>query len=358
MEETENMSIGDTTAAYASGRVKVGYAPVQWVGLHPAAEALRRSGFCEVLDVSEPVASFVRRTGVDLALNVDMDAGKVGVTVPDLAGGYVLLNGNQTGAMLLECLLLRNRCGNEPPNEMVVLKEASSSEIARKIAKAHGVKLMDTPTGFREAGKFLMEKDAGGKNRFIFAYGESGGYWLNDEGRGKDVVKACMHICEMTAFYKRQGLTLLQAMESLYKKYGYHCEDKKSMSFEGLEGKLTANRIMNYLRKHPVRKVGDYKVKTMRDYLYNIERDLIGFTEKPAGFRNFNELHFTLRDDSWFSIRTSGSGQRLKIGFGAEGRTRDEAEQKLGLLRGKVIELMEHIQMLVQLKVYKKSITG
>lgn len=191
---------------------------------------------------------------MDFILGTDPDSDRVGIMIRDHSGEYRPVTGNQTGVLLLDYLIGAMRRSGKMPEKPVALKTIVTTEMARKVAESNGVTCYDTFTGF----KFMAEKknalEAAGEGKVIFSYEESYGYMLGDYVRDKDAVTASMLLTEMAAWYAAQGMTLFDALERLYEKYGHYAEKTYNLVMPGLDGLKDMAQLMKNLRENPRRR--------------------------------------------------------------------------------------------------------
>lgn len=263
----------------------------------------------------------------DLLLATDPDCDRVGIAVPDEKGGYVLFSGNEVGAMLLEYICSeRTRLGTMPKNPVTV-KTIVTTDIIMKIAEKYGVELIEVLTGFKFIGEQIgiLEKK-GEENRFIFGYEESYGYLAGSYVRDKDAVIASMLICEMAAFYRTKGISLLQARENMYKTYGVYYHTQQSFTFEGKAGMEKMNSIMSSLRENPPKEIGGLKVTFFDDYQESVSLNVATKEKSAITLPKSNVLSFVLTDGAKVIIRPSGTEPKIKAYYTAIGESQSDAE--------------------------------
>lgn len=345
-------------------KLNIVYTPLHGTGNLPVRKILKRAGFANVLVVPEQelpdpnfstVASpnpeereafhlaieLAKQQQADLILGTDPDTDRVGAVVLDHSGEYVVLTGNQTGALLLDYILSQRQSKGILPSNGVVLKTIVTSEMGRKVALQYGIETIDTLTGFKYIGEKIKEYEESGEKQFLFGYEESYGYLIRDFVRDKDAVQACLMISEMTAYYKSIGLTLYDALMKLYEKVGYYQEDLISITLKGIHGIEKMKHIMSTIREHPPQNIGNYQVKTISDYLLNKKEDLLSQQIQSTGLPKSDVIHITLEDDSWFAIRPSGTEPKLKIYFSVVDRSLIETKEKLNTIREQVLRLLD-----------------
>ena len=268
----------------------------------------------------------------DLLLATDPDCDRVGIAVPS-DDGYVLFTGNEVGAMLLEYICAeRTKAGTMPENPVAV-KTIVTTEIAAKIAEDYGVKMINVLTGFKFIGEqigFLENK--GEENRYIFGFEESYGYLAGSYVRDKDAVVASMLICEMAAFYRTKGISLLQARANMYAKYGVYLHTQSSFTCEGAAGMERMKQIMTSLRTDTPKTIGGLTVTHIDDYLAGTSVDVASGTKTMLTLPKSDVLTFVLTDGATVIIRPSGTEPKIKAYFTTKGETDAQArelEQKL-----------------------------
>jgi phosphoglucomutase len=248
----------------------------------------------------------------------------VGVAVRD-GSGYALLNGNEIGVLLFDFICRMRTKSGAMPRRPVAVKTIVTTPMAESIAGRYGVELIDVLTGFKYIGEqiALLEK-RGEADRFIFGFEESYGYLSGTFVRDKDAVNASLLICEMFAFYRATGMTLVQALDHLHRTCGAFSEGLASYAFEGAQGFCTMERAMQSLRGAPPAEIGGVPVTRVTDYQ----------NQAATGLPPSNVLKLHLQNGSSAVIRPSGTEPKLKIYCFAQGKTRPESEALLeGLTR-------------------------
>ncbi|MBO4876526.1 MAG: phospho-sugar mutase [Ruminococcus sp.] len=341
---------GINTDLCATSGLKVVYTPLNGTGNKPVREILKRIGITDVTVVKEqekPDGNFstcpypnpeIREAleiGLrycdevkpDLLLATDPDCDRVGIAVPDGKGGYALFSGNEVGAMLLEYICdQRTKKGTMPKNPVAV-KTIVTTDIVSLIGKAYGVEIIDVLTGFKFIGEQIgILESKGEEDRYIFGYEESYGYLSGSYVRDKDAVNASMLICEMAAYYRTQGITLMDARENMYKKYGVFYQTLYSFTFEGASGMKKMEDIMTTLRNDPVKEIAGLKVVRFDDYKVSVSKDLINGTETELTLPKSNVLAFFLEGGSKVIVRPSGTEPKIKTYLAAKQPTHEEAE--------------------------------
>ena len=333
----------------ASSGLKVVYTPLNGTGNKPVREILKRLGISDVTVVKEqenPDGNFTtcpypnpeirealevglrycNEVKPDLLLATDPDCDRVGIAVPD-GDGYALFSGNEVGALLLEYICQQRIKKGTMPKDPIAVKTIVTTDIVNLIGKEYGVKIIDVLTGFKFIGEQIgLLEEKGEENRYIFGFEESYGYLSGSYVRDKDAVNASMLICEMAAYYRTQGITLLQARENMYKKYGMFLQTLHSFTFEGESGMKKMADIMTQLRNDPPKEIGGLKVVKFDDYQTSISKDITSGTESAITLPKSNVLAFFLEGGSKAIVRPSGTEPKIKTYFTAKQPTKAEAE--------------------------------
>lgn len=272
----------------------------------------------------------------DVVIATDPDCDRVGVVVKT-ADGYEALNGNQTGVLLVDYVL-----GHvDMPENPYMVNTIVTSGMAEKIIKGYGAELMSTLTGFKFIGEKIRLYEDGSKN-FLFGYEESYGYLAGTHVRDKDAVIATMLVVEMVAKYKKEGLTLVDVLENLYKKVGYYQESLTSIVLKGKEGLEKIARIMSTLRANPLTEVAGLKIDSVMDCLDQSITDENG--KKDNGLPKSNVLKYFLEDGSWFAARPSGTEPKLKIYFSVTDKSKKAVMDKLSKVEKEVLDIVNHVE--------------
>ncbi len=343
-----------------NSEVKVVYTPLHGSGNQPVRRVLTELGYQHVTVVPEqelPDGNFTTapypnpedrsvftlamaladECGADIIIGTDPDCDRVGVVGRNQKGEFEVFTGNQTGALLVDYYL---KTRTDLPENKVVIKTIVTSELGGIVAKSHGAKVLDVLTGFKYIGECMTDFDKTGDYTFAFGYEESYGYLAGNYARDKDAVVASALVCEMTDYYKKQGMSLYEALLSLYEKHGYFIEDVVALTLEGIEGKTKITAIMEKFRTVNFPGFADAKLICFNDYDAGISNDVIAGTKTGIDLPKSNVLKFIFDDYSWFALRPSGTEPKLKIYFSVTGKTREEAMAKKELLKKRVTDLI------------------
>lgn len=339
------------TDLVASSGLKVVYTPLNGTGNKPVRRILREIGVKDVVVVPEqenpdgnfptcpypnPEIKEALACGLklcetekpDLLLATDPDCDRVGIAVPD-GDHYELFTGNEVGALLLEYICKERIALGTMPKNPVAVKTIVTTDIVEAICKAYDVELIEVLTGFKFIGEqigFLEEK--GEEDRYIFGFEESYGYLAGSYVRDKDAVVASMLICEMAAYYRTKGISMMQARENLYQKYGVYVHAQHSFTFEGESGMIRMQNIMEHLRTHRPEQIDNLKVIQFADYEKQVSIDLTTGTETTITLPKSNVLSFTLEQGAKVIIRPSGTEPKIKAYYTTTAATEAEAAAK------------------------------
>ncbi len=340
---------GINTKLCADSGLKVVYTPLNGTGNKPVREILKRIGISDVTVVKEqenPDGNFTtcpypnpeirealelglrycNEVKPDLLLATDPDCDRVGIAVPD-GDDYALFTGNEVGALLLEYICDQRTKNGTMPKDPVAVKTIVTTDIVDHIAKEYGVELINVLTGFKFIGEQIGFLEAKGEeNRYIFGFEESYGYLSGGYVRDKDAVDASMLICEMAAYYRTKGITLLQARENMYKKYGVFLHTLHSFTFEGESGMKKMSEIMTKLRSEHPTEIGGLKVVRFDDYQTSISKDLATGAQTEITLPKSNVLAFFLEGGAKAVVRPSGTEPKIKTYFTAKAPTHDAAQ--------------------------------
>ena len=331
--------------APARKALRVVYTPLHGTGLRPVSEVLAANGFdlSLVQEQAEPDGNFstvrspnpedpaalalgieaAKQLGADLVLGTDPDCDRVGVAARQ-GDEFLLLSGNQIGALLVDYVILRRaeRLGAED----TIVKTIVTSELGAMIARARGLRTVDTLTGFKYIGELACRYEESGEYRFLMGYEESYGYLIGDHARDKDAVVSAMIICEMAAYYKQQGKTLLDVLQDLYAEYGFFLDALDSFTLKGKDGSARIQTLMEVFRREGIALPDDDQTQ-VSNYLDGV-----------GGLPVEDVIKFTYRSGSWIAVRPSGTEPKLKVYYSIRDENRDAAETKLKRARKAVRE--------------------
>ena len=274
----------------------------------------------------------------DLLLATDPDCDRVGIAVPH-DGGYLLLTGNEVGVLLTDYIASsRIELGTMPQNPIVVKTIVTTSMIDR-LAETYGFEVVNILTGFKYIGEQILRlEEKGEQDRYIFGFEESYGYLSGGYVRDKDAVDGSMLICEMAAYYKKQGKTLADVLFGLYEKYGMHLNTQASFTCEGASGMERMREIMDDLRVNAPTEICGKKVLWMSDYQASVKKSADG--EQPIHLPRYNVVEYGLEGDNVIVVRPSGTEPKIKVYFMVKGRSRAEAGELEAQFKARMTQLM------------------
>lgn len=329
--------------------LKVVYTPLNGAGNKLVRKILNRIGVEEVTVVPEqemPDGNFTtcpypnpeirealakglelcEKVKPDLLLATDPDSDRVGIAVKDFDGSYRLISGNEDGVMLTNYILSCKKEQGVLPENPVVVKTIVTTKLINKLCEKYGCELKNVLTGFKYIGEVILNLEKKGEeNRYLFGFEESYGYLAGTYVRDKDAVVASMLICEMTAYYRKQGILLAQMIDDLYKEYGYYLNQTFAFEFEGAAGMQKMSDIMSSVRADLPKAIDKYKVVKVSDYQLKKETDLITGDTTDITLPTSNVIALNLEGDNGVIIRPSGTEPKIKLYITAVGKDKDDA---------------------------------
>ena len=361
-EEFVNTVLGQSRYQNQNAKkaLKIMYTPLHGTGKVPVLQALRKDGFEQVMCVAEQACAdgdfstvvspnpedraallkgieLGQKVKADIVIGTDPDCDRIGVAVRDL-DGFVLLTGNQAGALLTDFVLQNTDMTKYA--RPAVIKTIVTSELGAEIARKKGAAIFSTLTGFKYIGEKMvqfeeakMHQDESRAFDFLCGYEESYGYLVGDHAHDKDAVVAAVLICEMTARLKAEGKSLLDRLKELYAEYGYYLDDMESCMFRGKDGmeqmkqKMDRLRSVNFLFEESEKRT-DYKTKVAAEENFGV---------LPSA----NVLKFSLKDGSWVAVRPSGTEPKIKMYYSIKAEDGKEAQRKLEKLKKVIKEKLE-----------------
>ena len=283
----------------------------------------------EYPQVFELGIAIANEVGSDLIVATDPDADRVGVMTRTADGSFMTITGNQMGALLLDYILTAYEQTGSMPDHPYAVKTIVSTELAAAICAAHNVTMHNVLTGFKFIGEVIKNYEAKGYGSFILGFEESYGYLKGTYARDKDAVVASMLICEMTAYYKAKNMTLGDALNGLYERYGYCYETNVEIYMEGLDGDARMTAMMDALRNDPPALFGDVPVELFGDYKTETFTELATGKKIPTGLPKSNVLYFKLTNGDVIVVRPSGTEPKIQFYFLLLGKDKDEVLAKL-----------------------------
>ena len=365
MEELNKLVINKEIIKQVQKDLKIVYTPLHGTGATPVKRILTELGFENLYVVPEQEApngdfptvdypnpedakafklalELAKKVDADIVLATDPDADRLGVYAKDSkTGEYKGFTGNMSGMLIAEYLLSQKREQNAIPENGVLVKTIVSTNLADAIAKEYNIELMEVLTGFKFIGEKIREFEAKGNREYLFGFEESYGCLAGTHARDKDGIAAVMMLCEAAAYYKSKGLTLIDQMENMYKKYGYYKEGLVSLTMEGADGAEKIKQIMENLRQNAPKTFGTYKVLKAKDYktsqCINLQTNETTKIELPTS----NVLYYELENDAWCCARPSGTEPKIKFYMGIKANSKENVEQELETLKQAVLDVVK-----------------
>ena len=274
------------------------------------------------------------KENADVVLATDPDADRLGIFAKDSkTGKYMEYTGNMSALLIAEYRIAQMKEKGILPADGMIITTIVSSNLTRAIAKNYDLECIEVLTGFKNIGAVMKKAEENKDKTYVFGFEESYGCLIGDYARDKDGIAAVMALCEAACYYRAHGKTLWDAMEDIYKKYGYYKETQVSIVLEGSEGATKIKEMMTNMRNTPVEKIGDYKVLTFKDIEKDIEKDMTTGEITKTGLPTSNVLYYELEDDSWCCVRPSGTEPKIKLYMGVKGTSDEDANQKLEALK-------------------------
>ncbi len=357
MTISENPTISDEID------VKVVYTPLHGSGNLPVRDGLKALKYQHVTIVKEqelpdPEFSTVKspnpeehaafelaiqegnKIGADVLIATDPDADRLGVAVKNPEDEYVVLTGNQTGALFLHYILSEKQRKGTLPNNGILLKTIVTSELGRKVADSFGVTTLDVLTGFKFIGEKIKEYESTGEYKFLFGYEESYGYLIGDFVRDKDAVQAALMATEVCAYYKKKGLSLYAALLDIFEKYGYYQEGLRSLTLKGKDGAELIQKTLASFRTNPLQDISGLKVTAIEDYLYSTRTESDG-TKVSINLPKSNVIKYHFEDGTWVCLRPSGTEPKVKFYFSVFSSDLEDSKQKLARIESEFMDLVQ-----------------
>ena len=363
MEELKKQSIHPEVISEMAKDFTIVYTPLHGTGNIPVRRVLKELGFEKVYVVPEqekpngtfPTVAYpnpespkafelalalAKKVDADIVLATDPDADRLGVYCKDTkSGNYVSFTGNMSGMLIAEYILKERTATGTMPENPALVETIVTTDMAKVIAQAYGVHLIEVLTGFKYIGEQIRLFEENHTYNYVFGLEESYGCLAGTYARDKDACVAVMMLCEVASWYKKQGKTLWDAMLAMYEKYGYFKEGLETITLKGMDGAQQIQQMMAEAREHLPQQIGDAKVLAVRDYKTDIRYDMTDGSKSATGLPTSNVLYYELEDHSWCCVRPSGTEPKIKFYFGVKGTSLSDAEAKLDGLQKAMMAL-------------------
>lgn len=360
--EISKLSLSQEAVKKVGKDIKIVYSPIHGSGYVPVTTMLARMGISvsvveeqkypdtefSTVAMPNPEQPDALKMGIDLAdklgsdivIGTDPDCDRMGIAIRDDKGKFVLLNGNQIGAMLMDYILARHKEDNTLPKNSAVVKTIVTTRLADKIAKSYGAAVFDVLTGFKFIGEKIKEWEQSGEHTFMFGYEESYGYLSGTHARDKDAVVASMLFAEMACYYAYKGVSLYDKLNGIFEKFGYFIESSKSIAFKGLDGMEQMAGIMRKFKENDLTSVAGVPMVSKLDLeagmVKYFEDGRIEMTDLPSA----NVIKYEFGDDEWLCIRPSGTEPKLKIYVSTKAESRQKSEERNKTLQSAIVDMI------------------
>ena len=283
-----------------------------------------------------------KKEDADVVLATDPDADRLGIFAKDAkTGEYMEYTGNMSALLIAEYRIEQMKEKGILPEDGMFITTIVSSDLAKAIAKYYNLECIEVLTGFKNIGRIMRQEEEKNGMKYVFGFEESYGCLIGDYARDKDGIAAVMALCEAACYYASKGKTLWDAMEDIYKKYGYYKEAQVSIVMEGAEGAEKIKEMMTNMRNTPVEKIGEYKVLTFKDVEKDYVKDMVTGEESKTGLPKSNVLYYALEDNNWCCVRPSGTEPKIKLYMGVKGTSDEDAVKKLEALKEAMVAIVK-----------------
>ena len=353
INELKKNTLNPEAIKEAADSLKIVYTPLHGTGGRLAKKLFNELGYKNVHIVKEqeepngdfPTVSYpnpedpkafeyalklAKEVDADIVLANDPDADRIGLQVKDpKTGEYIVFNGNMIGLTIAEYLISQKREKGIMPENPALIKTIVSSNMTDRICEYYGVELFLALTGFKNIAARIRQFEKTNSNNCIMGFEESYGCLIGTHARDKDGIVAVMMLCEIAAYYKLQGLTLWDAIEQMYERYGYYREGQIPVTLEGADGAAKIQEMMKTMRNNPPETIGKYKVLKIMDCSAGTEKDILTGEEVKIDLPKSNVLRYSLENDCWCAVRPSGTEPKIKFYMGVRGDSLEGAEKDL-----------------------------
>lgn len=362
MEELKKQSIHPEIIRDMAKDIKIVYTPLHGTGNLPVRRVLAELGFENVYVVKEqelPDGNFptvgypnpesekafelalklAKEVDADIVLATDPDADRLGVYCKDTkTKEYVSFTGNMSGMLIAEYILREKTAMGTMPKNPALVETIVTTDMAKAIAKAYGVELIEVLTGFKYIGEQIRLFEENNTFEYVFGLEESYGCLAGTYARDKDACVAVMMLCEVAAWCKKNNKTLWDAMIDMYEKYGYYREGLDTLTLKGIDGAAQIQQMMSDMRSNPPKTLGGFDVLAVRDYKADTRKNLVTGEVTATGLPSSNVLYYELSDNAWCCVRPSGTEPKIKFYFGVKGSSLADADAKLEALKKDLVK--------------------
>lgn len=362
-KELQKLALSKKAVKKCGKNLKIVYTPVHGSGYVPVTTILKKIGInatvVEEQTVKDPSFSTVQvpnpefketlsmgialanKIGATVVFGTDPDSDRLGIAVKNNEGEFEALSGNQVGILLLDYILTRLTEDGALPSNAAVVKSFVSTGMAKAICDKFGVKLFETPVGFKFIGEKIKLWERDKSYTYVFGFEESCGYLRGTHARDKDAVVASMLCAEMVCYYTYKGTTVFDRLNEIYKTYGYVLDCNVSIQYKGLNAMKEMNAVVDSLKVAPVEKFDIYEVASFRDYSKDEATDMATGEKSPIGSPKCNCVYYELKNGSFVCVRPSGTEPKLKIYYSVKANNKSDAEAALAKLQTAVKELLD-----------------
>lgn len=366
IQELKKLVVNQKAIDENQKNIKIVYTPLHGTGNALVQTILKELGFENVYTVKEqekpdgnfPTVSYpnpedpkafqlalelAKQKEADIILANDPDADRLGVYAKDIkTGDYVQFNGNMTGNLIAEYILSQKKQNNTLPQNGAIIKTIVSSNLTDAIANYYNVKLFSTLTGFKNIAKIIRGFEENNNiYECLYSYEESYGCIIGTHARDKDGIVAVMTLCEAACYYKKQNMTLWDAMLAIYEKYGYYKEKQFSITLKGAEGANQIKKMMETMRQHPQEEIAGKKVISFGDYQLQKIYNMLTKQESNTNLPKSNVLYYNLEGDNWCCVRPSGTEPKIKFYMGTRASSLEEADKMLEKIENAIKQMIE-----------------
>ncbi len=356
MEELKKQSIHPEVIKAMAKDIKIVYTSLHGTGNLPVRRVLKELGFENVYVVPEqelpdgnfPTVAYpnpespkafelalalAEKVDADIVLATDPDADRLGVYCKDTRSGeYVSFTGNMSGMLIAEYILRERTATGTMPKNPALVETIVTTDMAKAIAEAYGVKLIEVLTGFKFIGEQIKWFEEQNTYNYVFGLEESYGCLAGTYARDKDACVAVMMLCEVASWCKSENKTLWDAMLEMYERYGYYREGLETMTLKGMDGAAQIQAMMTKMRNNPPKELAGLQVLAVRDYAADTRTDLATGEVTKTGLPSSNVLYYELSNNSWCCVRPSGTEPKIKFYFGVVGTSLEDGKEKLEAL--------------------------